>query len=511
MKRTIAVASVALLAAGLIAVGLAVVRPSGRPHESAPYCDEHGVPEPFCTLCHEELTGSLALCPEHGSIPEAICTRCHPEVEKKYKLAMCPRGHRLPRDFCITCGKLFPGSAALPDDGWCATHNKPEPECAECAPGAATASGGGARACRQPLPIVRLASARLAGQVGIVTAPVREETHAHALVANAETAYDANQYVEVSPRVAGFLREVRADLGAEIEAGDILAVVDSAEVSAAKTQLLSAHAAARLAQATAERTLDLARSGALPGKFELEARTALNQAKAAAMEAEQKLRNLGLSDDQLNEVLRASSTRSRLEIVAPLGGSVVARHAVQGEAVQATTQLFVIAGTARMWLWIDVYEADVGTVAPGQPVGFTISGTDPEAEGRAFLGQVTWVGTEVNPTTRTTRVRAALANPDGQLRAHQFGQARIQVAREHRALVVPREAVQRKDRVDLVFLPADAPGAYRPQRVVARPADRADVVEIAWGLKPGQQVVTKGAFLLKTEIMKGAIGAGCCE
>ena len=73
-----------------------------------------------------------------------------------------------------------------------------------------------------------------------------------------------------------------------------------------------------------------------------------------------------------------------------------------------------------------------------------------------------------------------------------------------------RRPPQRKDDADLVFLPQED-GVYRPQRVVARPVDRRGVVEVAWGLEPGQRVVTKGSFLLKTEIMKGAIGAGCCE
>ena len=66
---------------------------------------------------------------------------------------------------------------------------------------------------------------------------VTEETHAHRLIANAETAYDANRYAEISPRVAGFLREVQVDLGQAVRQGEVLAVVDSAEVSAAKTQL----------------------------------------------------------------------------------------------------------------------------------------------------------------------------------------------------------------------------------------------------------------------------------
>ena len=107
--------------------------------------------------------------------------------------------------------------------------------------------------------------------------------------------------------------------------------------------------------------------------------------------------------------------------------------------------------------------------------------------------------------------QAELANPEGRLRANQFGQAAIKVEEEHKAVVVPKMAVQRRDNVDVVFLPQEEGGVYRPQRVLVKPTDRGDVVEVAWGLEPGQRVVTKGAFLLKTEIMKGAIGAGCCE
>lgn len=186
---------------------------------------------------------------------------------------------------------------------------------------------------------------------------------------------------------------------------------------------------------------------------------------------------------------------------------VVVRHAVKGEPVQATTQLFAVTDTSKMWLWIDIYESDIAAVKPGQKVTFVVSGNDSPP----FSGTVNWVGTEVSQQTRTTRIRAELANPEGRLRANQFGQAEIQVGDEHKAVIVPKAAVQRKDGVDLVFLPQEEGGVYRPQRVMAKPTDRGDVLEVAWGLKPGQRVVTKGAFLLKTEIMKGAIGAGCCE
>src|SRR3954447_927063 len=133
------------------------------------YCKEHGVPEKFCTLCHEELTKSLMLCKEHGNIPEDICTKCHPDVEKKYNIEMCPKGHGLPKEFCVECGKVTSASAALPDDGWCATHNKPEAECPECAKDprkiSPVAAGEVPRACRRPLPTVKFASAKLVRQV----------------------------------------------------------------------------------------------------------------------------------------------------------------------------------------------------------------------------------------------------------------------------------------------------------------------------------------------------------
>jgi cobalt-zinc-cadmium efflux system membrane fusion protein len=522
MKRIAVGLGLALVAVAVVGLGLAFARPDLMPEwaqfakkASAPaaedaglYCKEHGVPEKFCTLCHAELASKLLLCPEHGNIPEDICTKCHPEVEEKYNIQMCPKGHGLPEHFCVECGKVTSASALLPDDGWCATHNMPEALCVECLKDPASHDGDAtAQVCRQPLPLVRLATASLGGQIGIETAEAVSETHAHTLEANAETAFNANRYADVSPRVAGFLSEVKVDLGQQVRVGDVLAVVDSPEVSTAKSRLIAARASLTLAQASYERTRSLARRDAVPAKQELEAQTVLNQAESAALEAAQTLRNLGFADEVLERIASSKETSSLLPIVAPIDGTVVQRHAVRGEAVQGTTLLFAVADSSSMWLWIDVYEADMGRVSPGQPVRFTVSGAD----GPASEGQITWVGAEVDETTRTTRIRAELANPDGRLRANQFGQAVICIGDPHEVVIVPKAAVQNKDNTaDVVFVP-QGDGVYRPQRIVAKASNRRDVVEIAWGLKPGDRVVTKGSFWLKTEIMKGAIGAGCCE
>jgi cobalt-zinc-cadmium efflux system membrane fusion protein len=350
--------------------------------------------------------------------------------------------------------------------------------------------------------VVRLKSPALARRLGIATAPVVKERHAHGLTCNAETAYDARRSAEVLPRVAGVLREVRVDLGQPVKKGDVLAVVDSAQVGAGKAQYLMARSALDLAQVTYDRTLKLTQARAAPGKNELEALTALNQAKASLLDAEQKLRNLSFSDADLAAIARDNDTRNLLEIVAPIGGTIIAWDATIGEAVEPTTQLFGLADTTRMWVWIDVYEDDIATVASSQPVTFTISGS----KAPVFTGQVTWVGTEVNAITRTARVRAELANSDGRLRANQFGQARIQVEPEHDALVVPREAVQEDGAVRMVFVPLSETD-FRPQRIEVAPTDRDDTLEVVRGLQAGQRVVTTRAFMLKAELFKGRLGA----
>jgi cobalt-zinc-cadmium efflux system membrane fusion protein len=349
---------------------------------------------------------------------------------------------------------------------------------------------------------INLASAGIARRIGIETARVVKERHAHRLTCNAETAYDARRSAEVLPRVAGVLRDVRVDLGQLVHRGDVLAVVDSAQVGASKAQYLMAHAAHELAQVTYDRTVKLTHAKAAPAKNELEALAALNHAKASLLDAEQKLRNLRFTDGDLARIAKENDTRNLLEVTAPIDGTVTAWDATLGEAVEPTTQLFALADMTRVWVWIDVYEQDIARVSSGQGVTFTISGTE-EPE---FSGKVTWVGTEVSAITRTVRVRAEMANPGGRLRANQFGRARIQVEPEHDALIVPRSAVQEAGKIQIVFLPLPG-GIYRPQQIKTVPTERDDALEVIGGLEPGQQVVTSRSYILKSELFRDRLGA----
>ena len=508
MKRLVLVSLAGAGTLAALAVGIAVLRPELVPAwarvapaqagDAGPDCEEHGVPERFCTLCHPDLRGKLLLCPEHGNLPEDICTLCHPEVRKKYHIRMCPKGHGLPAYFCTRCGKGTTAAADnLIDDGYCASIGDP------------AGPDGKPRFCKL-LPLVRLASADLGRDIGLRTAPVAAVEHVHELAANAETAYDANRYAEITPRVVGFLRAARADLGRKVRAGEALALVDSAEVSTAKTQYLTAHAAVQLDEDAYRRAKQLTDAQILGGKQEFMTRIAMIQARTSLLNAEQKLRNLRFDDTALALTLKSNDTRPLLDITTPIDGTVVFRHAVLGESVEPATKLYTVADTSTMWLWIDVFEKDIARVRAGQAVRFIVSGSNSADEEVASSGRITWVGTEVDRKTRTTRVRAEVPNPDGRLRANQFGRATIQVRERHRALLVAKSAVQRYENAEMVFIP-EKEGTYRPQRIKTRPLGRGDVLEVAWGLTPGEEVVTTGSFLLKTEIMKGSIGAGCCD
>lgn len=385
-------------------------------------------------------------------------------------------------------------SFEMVEDGWCKTHRQPIAWCASAAnPEAAS------RECQPAtLPLIRLSSPRVADRIGLASSRVVSRTHADRIQGNAEIAYNDHVFAEVRPRVRGLVNQVAIDHGDLVKRGDLIATIDSAEVGTVKAGYLAALPDVELAEATLTRTEALTRSNALPLKDELEARTTLNRARADLLNAAQQLRNLGFVDSDLVRISEEQDTSSLLHVLAPIDGTITERHAVPGEAVEPTHQLAVIVDLTTMWAMIDVYEDEIDRVRPGQPVSFEITGI----EDHTFSGHVDWIDSAVNPTTRTIQVRALLDNPDRRLRAHEFGIAEIQVGEPREALFVPRTAIQNIDE-DLVVFIAQPDGSYRPQRIVVEKRNGLeDEAEVLWGLDEGQQLITTGAFLLKSELLK---------
>jgi cobalt-zinc-cadmium efflux system membrane fusion protein len=193
-------------------------------------------------------------------------------------------------------------------------------------------------------------------------------------------------------------------------------------------------------------------------------------------------------------------------VTAPIAGVVTKRGVTIGHMVGADDQvMFEVVDTSSMRAEIEIPESELGRIRVGQAVVVTADAL-PGAE---FAGTIDYIAPEVARETRTTKARATLANPEGTLRANMFAKARISLGDAARVVTVPRAAVQRVAEVELVFVKlADAEFEARRVKTGSRDGDR---VEIVSGIKPGELVVTEGSFLLKTETMKGAIGAGCCD
>ncbi len=404
-------------------------------------------------------------------------------------------------------------------EGWCVEHNMPDAECYICNPslvrapssidietsGAASDKGpDGEPVCNSDRIKVRI-PATIAQAAGIETAPVVKRPITHRIACTAEIAHDPNRTARVNPRVGGVVREILKSVGDDVEAGEAILVLDSVELGEAKSTLRTSSALLALRESAFEREKALFEKKITTAKDFTEAQTALEESRIDLAKAEQRLRNLGFSDPDLSRVTVEKDSASSLRVVSPLAGTVVDRTVVLGEMVEPSRTLFEIVDASRVWGLLDITEKDLPFVQKDQRVSFTTQGL----AGMVFRGKVHSVGARVDDTTRTIKVRADLKNTDGLLRQGMFGSGQISVADEAEALVVPKEAVQWEGCHHIVFV-STTPGTYQVRKVTMGIAGK-DFHEVKGGLIEGDRIVTTGSFLLKTEILKGTIGAGCTD
>jgi len=306
-------------------------------------------------------------------------------------------------------------------------------------------------------------------------------------------------------------------------------------VGKAKAEMLRAHAALLLARSEAARAATLheqnlnserdyqAAQSALAAAeadfvavkeeiaFDVErerltAQRGLEVARSSLQSTERRLHILGLSDEQVGRIgTEPDEQLTRIELRSPVAGRVVERMVAIGEFVDASDVLFVVADNSIMWLMADLYERDLVHLRPGLPVFFTVDGMP----GAGFEGELTWISSQVDDRTRTVRVRADLPNRDGLLRANMFGIARIVLHDNEEVVTVPVDAVQTDGCCQLVFV-KESDTVFQPRKIMLGTSENG-VVEVLKGLDEGEVVASAGSFLMKTEILKANIGAGCCD
>ncbi|MBO6940573.1 MAG: efflux RND transporter periplasmic adaptor subunit [Deltaproteobacteria bacterium] len=424
-----------------------------------------GPAEPEAAAEQSAATDPEAMCAEHGVL-EAVCTICKPSLVPVFRARgdFCEE-HGLPESICPTC---HPEAEGRPSQ-------------------AVGGSDGPADGTR-----VRLASPQLAARTGISVVEAVAAPDYREILATARVTYDPSHVARINPRSPGVVRAIHADIGDQVAPGDELVAIASAEVAAAGTRVSAARSALEVAEANLERTEQL--DGVVSERARLHARQQRDEARA----------DLASLRSSLGVVGRTRGAEYSLS--SPIAGVVTRRLATIGTYVEGGTVLFEIADASRVWIEVQIPEDEVEGVEAGHPVAVTMGALGE----RQFQGTLQYLAPEIDPHTRTALGRIPLDNPDGSLRAHMFGEARIQVPRPEPAVTVPRGAVQRARGTSLVFV-REAAELFEARRVevIDRPGDPAHV-EVRGRIAPGEEVVVEGAFLLRTETISDSIGAGCC-
>lgn len=372
--------------------------------------------------------------------------------------------------------------------------NRGDAEPSEGAEGApATAEGGESAAGDdhegEEVVVLDTAALRLGGiEVGTV-----EAITTSGLPVTGAITYDANLVSHVGSRTNGRIVAVRADLGARVRRGQVLAVLESPDVGQLRAEEREAEQLVEIARENYAREQRLAEQGISSRKELLDAEAQLRRNEAALESAEARLGVLGAGH----------GTGSEFGVVAPFAGTVVARDASLGEMAERTDTLFTVADLSRLWIELDIFERDLARVRVGQSVAVTTTAYP----GRTFPGRIVYIGDVLDAAKRTVRARVEIPNPNGALKPGMFATATIQVGGGGPALaVVPQDALQEFEGRRVVFVPGDRPGEFRPIPVEVGETIDGNRVIILSGLAPGSRIVTAGAFALRSELSKGEIG-----
>ncbi len=475
-----------------------------------------------------ELTGQANSvpkdwCEEHG-VPESKCVECNP--------SLLPKG---------------------PDYGWCAehgVHNCPlhHPEVAQTkeTPNVTQADFERTKralevadrpqnnsSCKVYQRRVQFASIEAVKHAGVDVELVDRRPISELIAGNGEITYDQTRFANLSPRTGGTIWRVEKNVGDRVRKGEIVAILDSAAIGQAKSDLVDALVHENLQRKTMER-LQALPEGAVAGRQVREAEAAFEKARVAVLKVQQSLANLGLpidlnslrglSDEEqvarlrymaledaaAPELLSSVTTANLLPIRSPMDGLVVERSVVAGEVVDTSAILLQIADTSRMWLTLSVPLEAAKRLAMGQAVRF-----QPDGSQEQLAGVLSWISTSADKQTRMIKVRAELPNADGRLRNETFGAGRIILREEPEAIAVPDEALHWEGCCHVVFVrdkhyfdSPESPKVFHV-RSVRMGAKQDGFTEIIAGVLPGEVVATKGSDVISAQLLKNNLGEGC--
>ena len=301
---------------------------------------------------------------------------------------------------------------------------------------------------------------------GVRTAKVEARPILRTVRAVGRIEHDETLLTIVALRTDGFIEELFVNkTGQHVRKGDPLFRVYSPQIQSAQTDLIVAMRAQKK-MAAADKELD----GAVL-----------------------RLRNLGVPQERIDEVRNSGTNPRTLDWPAPANGDVIEKKVINGQRVTAGDELYRIADHSQVWVIADVAESDIAEIKLGMKATVTLRA----AQADPVEGAVTFIYPELNPETRTVPVRIDLPNPEGLMKTAMFADVVFATGDQEAVAAVPDSAIIDSGTRQVVLV-AKGEGRFEP-RAVKLGRRGGGYVEIAEGLKPGEEIVTAATFLIDAE------------
>ena len=323
-------------------------------------------------------------------------------------------------------------------------------------------------------------------QLGIVTAPVKEETLTDELRAPGEVKANAYATTLVSPRIPAQIVQRHAKLGDAVKVGQPLVTLSSVEVAEAQGALIVADREwQRVKQLGAE---------AVSAKRYTESQVGRDQAYA-------KLRAYGVAEGEIRALEKQGSPRANGEfaLIAPQAGRVTTDDFVLGERVEPGKNLFTLVDERRIWVEAQLAPDAAERVQPGTSVRVI-------AHDQPMTGEVIQLSHRTQEGSRTTPIRIEVPNENDALHPGEFVETFIATRSTSKALAIPSEAIVQLQGQPSVFK-VSAKGGFEPTPIQAGET-RGALTVVKQGVAAGDVIVVQGAYVLKARLLKSQLGEG---
>ncbi|RJP88572.1 MAG: efflux RND transporter periplasmic adaptor subunit [Desulfobacteraceae bacterium] len=330
------------------------------------------------------------------------------------------------------------------------------------------------------------------------------------LLLNGEVRLNETKTVRVSSPLQGTIKSLSADIAGHFTEGEVLLALDSDAVAEAKAEYMKKSAALTLAKKTAEREASLFAKKISAEVDVQEAQNRLGEAEIELINAGIRLERLGFSKQDIGLLAgqAAIAINGILPVHAPITGTVIEKYVSAGERIEAGKELLLLSDLSEVWVWANIREAELPFLQKQHAdiaCEIETTGTD----GQKYPGVLDVVSGQMNAQTRTIKARIRVANTDGLLKPGMFVNIRVLFQGTGNVIAVPQISVLEDAGRSFVFVHKE--GDYWVRRPVTPGTPFNEFVEIKEGLAIGQTIIADGSFLLKSDVLRGKMGAGCAD